>query len=525
MFSRHCLRSLAIGLGLGACAPAALAQLSVDWFDTYGFEAPRPDGGRDVAVDAQGNVYVTGESAVDIQEHDYVTIKYDAAGTRQWVRRYNGIGDKNDEGRAIGLDAAGNVYVAGISWGGGNFGTPPKYDVVTIKYDPAGNEQWVHRFNSAYDNDDFLSGMHVMPDGSVYIGGYSYGPIGQPADADYTLYRLDPNGQLAWSRFYDGPEDEIDWLSATLSADATGVYFGASVEVWTGADDMSIYGAIKYDPDGNVVWESSWQPPVVPFGFPDFNIVFDSTVDASGNFIVVGRADDGTTSDSPADARVVKFDAAGNVAWSASNRTLLSDEFERVTTDAQGNVYAVGAFNVEMGSLLHAEHLTAAYDADGNLLWEHRFGGDGPWFDGEGYAEINSRGELVVATRNIMDATGEDMRVFLYDRADGAILDTAAFDFGCCDWIQGLALDAQDNVIMTGHTRPDGTNRELAVVKMTIGAGSTPGDVNGDGIVNFADVLAVIGAWGPCAGACPADLDGSGDVAFADILVVLANWT
>jgi hypothetical protein len=56
-------------------------------------------------------------------------------------------------------------------------------------------------------------------------------------------------------------------------------------------------------------------------------------------------------------------------------------------------------------------------------------------------------------------------------------------------------------------------------------SGPAPGDVNGDGVANFADVLAVIGAWGPCAGPCPADLDGSGDVGFGDILIVLANWS
>ena len=55
--------------------------------------------------------------------------------------------------------------------------------------------------------------------------------------------------------------------------------------------------------------------------------------------------------------------------------------------------------------------------------------------------------------------------------------------------------------------------------------GPVPGDANGDGTVNFGDVLAVIGAWGPCAGACPEDLDGNGTVAFSDVLIVLANWT
>ncbi|MCP3904804.1 MAG: hypothetical protein GY715_14345, partial [Planctomycetes bacterium] len=55
-----------------------------------------------------------------------------------------------------------------------------------------------------------------------------------------------------------------------------------------------------------------------------------------------------------------------------------------------------------------------------------------------------------------------------------------------------------------------------------------PGDVNGDDVVNFADILAIIGAWGQCPvppGECPADTNGDTAVNFADILVVIANWT
>jgi len=52
------------------------------------------------------------------------------------------------------------------------------------------------------------------------------------------------------------------------------------------------------------------------------------------------------------------------------------------------------------------------------------------------------------------------------------------------------------------------------------------GDANGDGIVNFADILAVIGAWGACPpGDCPADLSGNGSVGFEDVLLVIGGWT
>ena len=49
------------------------------------------------------------------------------------------------------------------------------------------------------------------------------------------------------------------------------------------------------------------------------------------------------------------------------------------------------------------------------------------------------------------------------------------------------------------------------------------GDVDGDGMIGFPDLLAVLAAWGPCPG-CPEDVDGNGAVAFEDLLAVLSSW-
>ena len=53
--------------------------------------------------------------------------------------------------------------------------------------------------------------------------------------------------------------------------------------------------------------------------------------------------------------------------------------------------------------------------------------------------------------------------------------------------------------------------------------------VGGDGVINFDDLIAVIGHWGPC-DACPSmrcrtsDFDGDLDVDFDDLLSVLHHW-
>ena len=50
------------------------------------------------------------------------------------------------------------------------------------------------------------------------------------------------------------------------------------------------------------------------------------------------------------------------------------------------------------------------------------------------------------------------------------------------------------------------------------------GDVNGDGVVDVADLLSIVDSWGVCGIFCPADLNGDGLVTVVDLLIVLDSW-
>ncbi len=52
------------------------------------------------------------------------------------------------------------------------------------------------------------------------------------------------------------------------------------------------------------------------------------------------------------------------------------------------------------------------------------------------------------------------------------------------------------------------------------------GDLNGDGLVGFTDLVGLLSAWGPCPakGTCSADLDEDGDVGFSDLIAMLSAW-
>ena len=49
-------------------------------------------------------------------------------------------------------------------------------------------------------------------------------------------------------------------------------------------------------------------------------------------------------------------------------------------------------------------------------------------------------------------------------------------------------------------------------------------DTNGDGTVDFQDLLEVLAHWGPCSPDCGADTNDDGTVDFQDLLEVLAHW-
>lgn len=51
-----------------------------------------------------------------------------------------------------------------------------------------------------------------------------------------------------------------------------------------------------------------------------------------------------------------------------------------------------------------------------------------------------------------------------------------------------------------------------------------PEDLTNDGVVDVSDLLALLGAWGPCNQPCPADINGDGTVDVSDLLLLFSAW-
>jgi hypothetical protein len=118
------------GTGYGYATVAYSSAGVPLWAQHY--NGPANSGGATaIAVDRGGNVFVTGLShESDISnDNDYGTVAYSGAGAPLWTRRYNGSGNGDDGAFGIAVDNNGNVFVTGYSDAGST-----NYDYVTIKY-------------------------------------------------------------------------------------------------------------------------------------------------------------------------------------------------------------------------------------------------------------------------------------------------------------------------------------------------------------------------------------------------------
>ena len=106
------------------------------WLQQFGTAANEEVWG--LTADAAGNTYVAAYSAGDFAgplagDKDLVAARFDPAGTLTWKDQLGT--ELNDKGAAVGLDGAGNLYVAGFS--DGELGTAlGKFDAVLVEYAP-----------------------------------------------------------------------------------------------------------------------------------------------------------------------------------------------------------------------------------------------------------------------------------------------------------------------------------------------------------------------------------------------------
>jgi hypothetical protein len=206
------LSATEIGFAPGAYDPARplFIDPTLTWHTFLG--SGGSDQGFGIAVDASGNVYVTGVGVAwgtpinpFAGSTDAFAAKLDSTGTRQWHTFLGG--SAADQGRAIAVDASGNVYLAGLS--GASWGTPVNPsaaggDAFAAKLDNTGVRLW-HTFLGGSSTDSG-SGIAVDASGNIYLAGTSGASWGTPVNtyqfsSDAFAAKLDSTGVRQWHTF------------------------------------------------------------------------------------------------------------------------------------------------------------------------------------------------------------------------------------------------------------------------------------------------------------------------------------
>ena len=337
-------------------------QNSRQW-STY-FGGNDLDYGNNITTDLFGNVYITGNtsSAANISTpgthqtslgggpNDAFLAKFNNSGVLQWSTYYGGYLD--DNAYAVKTDAAGNVYIAGITSSNDSIATPGLHqtvnngglDAFVVKFNSSGVRIWGAYYGGS--NADYLSGLAIDASGNVYICGST-----QSISSISTPGSFQPN------------------------IDTTGSYPDAFVA--------------KFSNNGNFLWGTY-------FGGNGTDLASDVATDFLGNVIISGFTYSTNNISTPGsfqsnfsgsqDAFVAKFNSAGNLAWSTYYGGPYNVTYGNgITCGPDGSIYLAGNTNDTSGIATpgsHQPNFGGFFDAylvkfgmTGNRIWSTYYGG------------------------------------------------------------------------------------------------------------------------------------------------------
>ena len=281
------------------------------------------NGGGSVAVDHEGNLFVTGSFSEEgdfgafVLPNNWVTrfflAKYDAAGNILWVRAATGAPYSASSGAFVAVDAAGNAYVAGV----------------------------------------FEDAMGDASRARIAFGTHSITNAGWFEDV--FLAKYDPSGAALWARRLGGPRQEF---ACDLAVDAAG-------NAWiTGG-----FGQARYDSDGTLAWAQS-----VP-GLTGLRLALDP----AGNAYLSGHCAAPVTLDGATVGPglfVVKYSPASDVLWTRTGGPNELGSSQALTCDAAGNLFLAGALQ---GSTDFTDYSVTASDTNALFLVKFNVFGNALW--------------------------------------------------------------------------------------------------------------------------------------------------
>ncbi|MEP6596222.1 MAG: SBBP repeat-containing protein [Ginsengibacter sp.] len=419
---------------------------------------------KDMVIDGAGNVYVTGYADMGASYFDYITIKYNTNGEKQWKARYNGTGNGSDIPNAIFVDANGNVYVTGAS--NRVSGAIFDLDATTIKYSPQGVQLWVMRYDDASHKTDGGNDVIVDAAGNVYITGYATITHGSSyARKDYLTIEYSASGAQLWLATFNGPVNNADDEAIGLGLDTDGnIYVSGTSFAGNDPDGEDDYLTIKYNPQGVQQWTARYNGPVSE---PDHATAM--TVDKAGNSYVTGYSQ-GISTDF--DYATVKYNSNGVQQW-VERYNGAENGFDipyDIAVDNSGNVYVTGSAET---SLYNSDYSTIKYNSAGQQQWNSLYDGSGKARDEAHGLALDKNGNVYVTGYTTNRKFEWDIASVMY--SSSGIKQAVRIYNGpkdSADVGNVIALDASGNVYIAGASTGRGTAWDFTVIKYSVSGGA-----------------------------------------------------
>lgn len=155
-----------------------------------------------------------------------------------------------------------------------------------------------------------------------------------------------------------------------------------------------------------------------------------------------------------------------------------------------------------------------AFAEIGDATWFFRFYPETPWSTPGGDFVATASGSTVINGNGGYEFVGSGLANDVQSWIDGEQND---------GWLMTASVSEEKTVRkIASREYFDATKRPALIIEYEVAG--IPGDFNGDGLVNGADLGLLLGAWGRCTG-CVEDMNGDGFVTGADLGLLLGAWS
>ncbi|HYV90580.1 MAG TPA: SBBP repeat-containing protein, partial [Chitinophagales bacterium] len=482
------------------------AQVNTLWTNSQTGTGDNSDRYNAIVSDASGNLFLSGYTFNTVQDKDYLVVKMNSSGDTLWTRQFNGISNGADKILYMAIDGSGNVYVTGQSDGG----SIQQNDIVTRAYDGSGNLLWSATYNNTPSNqDDQPNGIAVDNSGNVFVTGETDRDSTSTLNDDILTIKYNSSGVQQWAAKVNGTGNGTDRGNGVVADNAGGCvitgrtattadddvitikYSSSGTETWRtvynrgfgndrgedifidGTGNLYVTGrsknssdydvmTIKYNSSGAAQWTKFYNG-----GNDDYGSFLKA--DASGNVYVTGQTNLGTNYD----IVTLKYNSTGTQQWvqTFGNAALNDEDPSAILFDGAGNVYVTGKSDVNAAAAITADNfITLKYNSSGILQWSVYFDGTATNSDdiAEGMVLDATATNLYVCGGSQNLTTQDDATLIKYATSSGTAAWTKNYngkgDF--TDKVQAIITDAKNNVYVTGYVMNHAVRRDLFVAKM-----------------------------------------------------------